>query len=101
MPSPKLPADLRHAILVRDDFTCAYCGDSHDNMTVDHLDPRSWGGTDDTTNLVCACRHCNVAVKGGMDLEAFAGMLYRRGLIPSRNKFIARVRAIAARPVNL
>ena len=36
---------------------CTYCG--HPADTVDHVIPRAWGGTDDTDNLVPACKSCN------------------------------------------
>lgn len=37
---------------------CAYCG-SKDNLTIDHIVPRSRGGTDFTKNVVCCCNSCN------------------------------------------
>jgi len=37
---------------------CAYCG-SGDNLTIDHVIPRSKGGTDFTKNVVCCCHDCN------------------------------------------
>lgn len=37
---------------------CAYCG-STENLTLDHITPRSKGGSDRLTNVVCACRSCN------------------------------------------
>jgi 5-methylcytosine-specific restriction endonuclease McrA len=50
----------------RDKWTCAYCGRrartnlERDEMTVDHVMPRSRGGsTNDFGNLVTACRPCN------------------------------------------
>ena len=50
----------------RDRWTCAYCGRQartsleHDEMTVDHVVPRSRGGSShDFGNLVTACRPCN------------------------------------------
>ncbi len=56
--------EKRLAIYVRDGFACAYCGTSLRNaapadVTLDHLLPRSAGGTNDATNLVTACRSCN------------------------------------------
>lgn len=39
-------------------YECAYCG-SDDNLTLDHITPRSKGGSDRITNIVCACRECN------------------------------------------
>ena len=40
------------------DLECAYCG-SDENLTIDHVVPRSKGGTDFTKNCVCACHDCN------------------------------------------
>lgn len=37
---------------------CVYCGADHD-MTVDHIIPRRYGGSDQPKNLVPACRPCN------------------------------------------
>lgn len=54
----------RLAIYLRDGFTCVYCQrDLHQadpfEVTLDHLLPRSLGGTHEPTNLVTACRSCN------------------------------------------
>ena len=40
------------------DYKCAYCGSDKD-LTIDHITPRSKGGTDVTKNVVCACHDCN------------------------------------------
>ena len=40
------------------DHKCAYCG-SDKELTIDHIKPRSKGGTDVTKNVVCACHDCN------------------------------------------
>lgn len=37
---------------------CAYCG-SDNNLTIDHVVPRSKGGADFTKNVVCCCSSCN------------------------------------------
>ena len=37
---------------------CAYCG-SNENITLDHIKPRSLGGPDETNNVICACHECN------------------------------------------
>jgi 5-methylcytosine-specific restriction endonuclease McrA len=64
-------------ILERDRYTCQYCGlDGMRNfensliMTVDFVVPRSRKGRKDPSNLVTACRPCNV-LKGHSHL--FAG----------------------------
>lgn len=52
-----LPVSAR-AIFDRDDWTCQHCG-THCNLTVDHIVPRSKGGTDDPSNLQTLCGSCN------------------------------------------
>lgn len=48
----------RRGVLVRDGFRCQYCGERAE--TIDHVVPRSRGGTHTWENLVAACRGCNV-----------------------------------------
>ena len=48
---------LRLAVLARDGYGCHYCGGLADS--VDHVIPKSQGGTDDPSNLVAACIECN------------------------------------------
>ncbi|NLB62895.1 MAG: HNH endonuclease [Fibrobacter sp.] len=45
---------------------CNYCGAS-DNLSLDHIFPKKFGGTDDAENLIYACRSCNSS-KGAKDL---------------------------------
>jgi hypothetical protein len=51
----------RFRILHADHFTCRYCGGRPgcDLLEVDHLIPRSLGGSDHPSNLVTACKTCN------------------------------------------
>lgn len=46
--------------------TCTYCGEPAD--TIDHVRPRSFGGTDDPENRVPACVSCN-SHKGTIPVE--------------------------------
>lgn len=46
---------------------CAYC-ESSDDLTLDHVIPRSHGGSDTTKNVVCCCKNCNQS-KGHTDVE--------------------------------
>lgn len=48
----------RHNIFKRDGYKCVYCG-SRENLTLDHVVPRSRGGRDSWHNLVTACQKCN------------------------------------------
>ncbi|WP_448518303.1 HNH endonuclease [Rhodoflexus sp.] len=61
----------RHNIFKRDGGRCLYCG-SREDLTLDHVLPRSRGGKTTWTNLVTACKKCN-ARKGDYTPEE-AGM---------------------------
>lgn len=52
---------LRFQVLKRDNNTCVYCGSKPPNavLEVDHVIPRSMGGTDNMENLVTSCFNCN------------------------------------------
>jgi hypothetical protein len=56
----------RFDILKRDDFTCRYCGKRAGEavLHVDHIVPRSHGGTDLPHNLATACSECNAGKAG-------------------------------------
>jgi len=47
----------KRLILIRDDWTCKYCGMFGD--TIDHIYPKSLGGPNTWENLCAACRDCN------------------------------------------
>lgn len=48
-------------LLLRDDHECAYCGKflTMDEVTMDHVIPKSKGGTNDWDNVVASCGPCN------------------------------------------
>ena len=58
------PAFTRFNVFLRDRFFCQYCG-SRDDLTFDHLLPRSRGGHTTWMNVVAACSPCNLR-KGNM-----------------------------------
>ncbi|MDQ3758926.1 MAG: HNH endonuclease [Actinomycetota bacterium] len=49
----------RRAVLARDSYTCQYCGRESAGLTVDHVIPRSRGGSSHWDNIVAACAPCN------------------------------------------
>jgi len=51
----------RKNILLRDHNTCQYCGEVFppQELTLDHVIPRSRGGDSNWDNLVACCRRCN------------------------------------------
>jgi 5-methylcytosine-specific restriction endonuclease McrA len=61
----KIPRDAhgrkitRKAVLARDAWTCQYCGSRKPGLTVDHVIPRSRGGTSVWENIVASCASCN------------------------------------------
>ena len=69
----------RFEVFKRDKFTCQYCGRSAPDVTleVDHIQPRSKGGSDDLLNLVTSCRDCN-AGKSNRELSDDAVIRQRK-----------------------
>lgn len=53
--------NLRVRIFLRDAYRCQYCGTVKEpsELTIDHIIPRSRGGTNDALNLCAACIPCN------------------------------------------
>ena len=52
------------------DHCCAYCGDLPIFLTIDHVIPRSQGGTNEPNNLLPACKNCNES-KGSKSLSTW------------------------------
>ena len=57
VPFPASVPLSRRAVFTRDAQTCVYCGGSA--TSIDHVVPRSRGGTHTWDNVVAACRRCN------------------------------------------
>ncbi len=69
----------RKNILLRDRNTCQYCGEvlSANEMTLDHVLPRSRGGLSTWENLVACCHECN-RKKGSQLLHELTDMTLAR-----------------------
>ena len=66
--------EKRLAILLRDGLSCAYCGSSVEDgaiLSLDHLKPRSKGGSNAASNLVTCCKRCNSS-RGNRSVRAFS-----------------------------
>lgn len=75
----RIPPLTRRALLLRDSYRCAYCLEHAD--TVDHVVPRSRGGSHDWTNVVAACRRHNTQ-KGDRLIEELGWRLHYQPRVP-------------------
>ena len=57
-----IPTLTNRTLFERDRHICLYCGDTfkHSLLTRDHVKPKAHGGADIWTNVVTACKACNV-----------------------------------------
>ena len=62
VPLNRTPAFTRFNVFLRDGFSCQYCGGSFkaEDLTFDHVIPRSRGGRTTWDNVVTACAPCNL-----------------------------------------
>ncbi len=64
MSSSWIRIERRLAIYLRDELTCIWClADLHhepaENVTLDHITPKSKNGTNACLNLITSCKRCN------------------------------------------
>ncbi|WP_204018024.1 RNA-guided endonuclease IscB [Sphaerimonospora thailandensis] len=81
--------EVREYLLAKWNRTCAYCGASGVPLNIDHIHPRSRGGSDRVSNLALSCVPCNQA-KNATAVEIF---------LADRPKTLARVLAQAKAPL--
>jgi len=62
--------EVREYLLDKWKRQCAYCGKKDVPVQVEHIIPKSRGGTDRVSNLTLACKTCNVK-KGNQTAEEF------------------------------
>jgi 5-methylcytosine-specific restriction endonuclease McrA len=55
----RTPAFTRFNVFLRDRFSCQYCA-AREDLTFDHVIPRSKGGLTTWDNVVAACSPCNL-----------------------------------------
>ena len=79
VPFRQLPLTRRN-VFQRDNHCCQYCGSRTEQLSIDHVMPRSRGGGDSWDNITTACLSCNVR-KGSRTPEE-AGMPLTR--VPRR-----------------
>ncbi len=58
-----ISAEFRDRVRQRAQFACEFCGvsetDTAAQLTIDHFQPRTQGGSDDFDNLIYCCHRCN------------------------------------------
>ena len=62
--------EIREYLLEKWGRACAYCDAKNVPLQIDHVAPKSRGGSDRVSNLTLACEPCNTA-KGNMPVEEF------------------------------
>ena len=79
----------RRNIFARDNNQCQYCGKRYptNELSLDHVVPRSQGGQSTWENIVCACIDCNVR-KGGRTPKQAHLSLIRKPEKPKRSPML-------------
>jgi len=62
--------EVREYLLNKWDRKCAYCGAQNLPLQVEHIHPKSKGGSNQISNLALACEKCNLK-KGTQDIKDF------------------------------
>lgn len=80
----------RRNVFARDGNQCQYCGRQFpmSELSLDHVVPRSRGGTTSWENIVCACVACNVR-KGGRTPPEARMNLVRHPVKPKRSPLLS------------
>ncbi|MBI4879058.1 MAG: HNH endonuclease [Planctomycetes bacterium] len=88
MPRREVPFTRRN-LYRRDRYTCQYCGGKpgSENLSIDHVIPRSSGGPTGWSNCVLACLSCNVRKANRMPADAGLTLLRK----PSRPRWVPQV----------
>ena len=73
-----LSPSTRRAVFERDGEVCAYCKTDSGPFHIDHIMPKSRGGSDNLENLTVACAPCNLS-KRDKTLEEWDGRQCERG----------------------
>lgn len=94
LPRPRVRFS-RHNIFLRDDNTCQYCRRRlpRNELNLDHVIPRSQGGSTTWENVVCSCIPCNLG-KANRTPEQAGMRLLRK---PTRPKWSPIFRGAGAR----
>jgi len=81
--------ELREYLLEKWGRKCAYCGIENVSLQIEHIEPRSKGGSNRESNLTLACQCCNEK-KAALPIEVF---------LAKKPEVLKRIRAQARRPL--
>lgn len=97
-PGVAVPALTREMLFARDCHVCAYCGRRlrPAELTAEHVHPSSRGGRTTWTNLVSACKPCNLRKGDRTPEQARMPLLYVPYVPSLCEAFILRNRRILA-----
>lgn len=97
---PQRTAFSRLNIFLRDGFRCQYCGDrfKSNELTFDHVIPRTLGGQTNYENIVACCVSCNTRKGSRQDMKPI-----NKPRIPSERELVKAKVALATdtKPINL
>lgn len=82
--------EVREYLLLKWGRKCAYCGFENIAFELEHIQPKSKGGSDRVSNLTIACHDCNQA-KGNRDVKEF---------LAQKPHLLARILIQAQQPLN-
>jgi HNH endonuclease len=94
----RVPAFSREMLFARDRLLCAYCGITYrvSELTSEHVHPQSKGGKTSWTNLVTACKPCNMRKGNRTPEQAKMPLLYVPYTPNLHEAFILKNRRIMA-----
>ena len=81
--------ELREYLLTKWQHQCAYCGAKNIPLEIEHIYPKSKGGSDRVSNLTIACHKCNQK-KGSQPVEKF---------LKKKPEVLSRLLALVKRPL--
>lgn len=81
--------EIREFLLEKWNRTCAYCGVKDTPLEIEHINPRSKGGSNRVSNLCLACNPCNQK-KGNQDIKDF---------LKGKQDLLKRILSQAKRPL--
>jgi 5-methylcytosine-specific restriction endonuclease McrA len=77
----------RLGVFQRDNYTCQYCGKQSQQLTIDHVMPRSQNGQHTWENVVSACIPCNHRKAGRTPQQAGMKLIHQPVRPPGGHTF--------------